>query len=985
VLAVSAAALAFLLASHAARQAEVWTHLARGRALLGGLPRPDRDPALLAPALAGGEYQSPLYDLALCAGFRSLGGAGLVALSAAAAAALAVAVFLAGRSAARPVPAGVCAMLAVLGLAPWLGLTPVLPSCLFLAILLLLVRNVAAGRAAWLVPALVAVWANVDRWVVLGPVVVGLFALGAWRRGDRVAAKLLGRTFLAALVASLFSPNLFEVWDPSRWVGLPASGPLSSPFWPAWYRTQPPAVGAAHVALALMGLLALRPNPDSRATAWAPVWLALLGLSIVVPAAAPFFAVAAVPVAAEGLSRIEWRRTAGAARGPRWLFASARWAMLLLAWAAPLALLAAAWPGWLAGPPYGRPEWSLPVDDSLRDAVRDVALWRREGSLPPEGRGVTLSPEVAAYWSWFEGRSGGEAPGQPDWAAVRAGLLDPKPSGETARAGLRDFLRERRVDHLILHVDGGAPAEQVMTRLSGSPDEWPLLYLRGRTAVFGWHDPAPGSGPSAAGRLEPERRAFLPGPDDRAPPEGPSRRPGERRWSRAFTEPPPAPSPARDEAGLYLAYFDGHRASYDRRTQVAWLSAQNVGLLGALAGPVIGLHSAADIGQWAFGAAGDWTAFQSARDDGPLGAPLLAVRAARRAILADPDDAKSYFLLGEAYLRLSGATRERAWRHQLPAFDRIRQVQAITAYTQALALRPDSPAAHGRLARLYRDRGSLDLALRHLDRLVEVSRARGPEPGQDAAAARESLKELEGERDALRAEVRRREETWGAGKGSRRVLDLASEASALGLPDRALQLLLKSDASEFGPDGVKLELDLLLWAGRAHDVREWMNPELEQTVGAVTYHEVLGCAAAALGDYDEAGRELRTVAASFLHGPSRLPTPQTQGAYDVARAMLATPFVGNPVDFAHESLVREGLVTEVSLIRTNLAREANVVVVEGLIALEAGQVEEAAATLGRAVQKSGSGGAGARPELDFSGLSAARDCLRLLAGPAHRR
>src|SRR5262249_49207905 len=53
--------------------------------------------------------------------------------------------------------------------------------------------------------------------------------------------------------------------------------------------------------------------------------------------------------------------------------------------------------------------------------------------------------------------------------------------------------------------------------------------------------------------------------------------------------------------------------------------------------------------------------FFSGRDDGPPALPLLAVRAARRAVAANPQDAEGYVWLEQAYAVLHGNTRERAW------------------------------------------------------------------------------------------------------------------------------------------------------------------------------------------------------------------------------------------------------------------------------------------------------------------------------------
>ena len=986
-LALVAVALAVVLASAPVREPEIWSHLARGRAVAEGRPHPARDDGLLSPPNARGAHVSVLYDLPLYAGFRFLGGAGAAALNAGAAALLAFVVFRTGRTPGRSAPAGACALVTVLCVGPWLELGPRVASYLFLALTMLLLRSAAlraesgaggTGLARWQVLVLFAVWANVDRWVVVGPVTIGLMALVAWR-GRTPAARVLGELFLIGLGASLLSPNHWTVWTPAHTVGWEGAGPSASPFWPAWYRTGSPIVGAGYAGLVLLGLFAFW--RDRGARAWAPVWFLLLVGAARWPVVAPLFAVVAGPTAALGLASAQLPALPGAGR--RWGKA-VRFTGWVFVLAGAGALLAVGWTGWATGRPLGRPVWSVDTDDSLRDAVLVIERWRREGALGPNENGVALSPEVADYRSWF-GEGGaqgtGEQSGALDFATVRAGLL-PEGDGEPGAAGWREVFRKRGISYLILHSGGAVPTERVVTRLAGAPDEWTLLYLRGRTVVFGWQDPAArGAGDRFAPlRLSPERRAFSPALSDTAPLGGADREPGARAWARAFAAPNPGAPQEQDEAALYLAYFDGQRGTYDAQNRATWLASQSASLLGNLAAPAPGPGpGAADIGQWIFGVPGAWNAFLAGRDDGSLGAPVLAVRSARRAVRENPDDARSYFLLGEAYLRLAQATRERTWRYLLPAFDRIRQVQAITAFQKVLILRPDSAAAHGRLARLYRDRGSLDLALHHLDGLIKATRARGPQPGETPEGARQALAALEREYEGLGTEVRRREALCESGAG-RRALDQAREAAGAGLPDRALKLLLKSDASEFGPEGAKLELDLLLWAGRGNDIRAWLDPELEKSVGAATYHEILACLAAVTGDYRDTGPEMRNVAGALLRVPSRLPTPHAQASYDVGRALLSTPFVsGTPSTFVHNALVREGLYEEVHQITTSLRREANAHVVGGLLAMEAGQIEEAEAFFKLALVAWGArDGRGGGSGLDFSGRRVAQDCLRLI-------
>src|SRR5207237_124820 len=63
------------------------------------------------------------------------------------------------------------------------------------------------------------------------------------------------------------------------------------------------------------------------------------------------------------------------------------------------------------------------------------------------------------------------------------------------------------------------------------------------------------------------------------------------------------------------------------------------------------------------------TCFQMAtheRDDMPPALLYLAIRAARRALVLNPDDAQLYQVLGECYVGLLHGTRERAWGRRLP-------------------------------------------------------------------------------------------------------------------------------------------------------------------------------------------------------------------------------------------------------------------------------------------------------------------------------
>src|SRR5262249_57799152 len=81
--------------------------------------------------------------------------------------------------------------------------------------------------------------------------------------------------------------------------------------------------------------------------------------------------------------------------------------------------------------------------------------------------------------------------------------------------------------------------------------------------------------------------------------------------------------------------------------------------------------------------------------------PLLAVRAARRAVAANPEDGNAWLRLGQAYVLLRDETCERSAHRERTPLAQLRQVQIATALEQALRLDPDLEAAHHELAHLY--------------------------------------------------------------------------------------------------------------------------------------------------------------------------------------------------------------------------------------------------------------------------------------------
>jgi hypothetical protein len=167
--------------------------------------------------------------------------------------------------------------------------------------------------------------------------------------------------------------------------------------------------------------------------------------------------------------------------------------------------------------------------------------------------------------------------------------------------------------------------------------------------------------------------------------------------------------------------------------------------------------------------------------------------------------------------------------------------------------------AHDVLARLYEQLGYLDLSLHHLREQMKYSsgdggKSAGPEGQtgpQEILAQRE--KTLAGNvRDQL-AKL----ETKSSD------LDVAAQASLarqLGLPGKALDILLAADSASLGGTGALLGLDLFLWTGQPGKVRDWLNNQSkpEEILGLDNYHSMRIRVAAVEGDYNRLDEELQS-------------------------------------------------------------------------------------------------------------------------------
>src|SRR5207249_6527989 len=75
------------------------------------------------------------------------------------------------------------------------------------------------------------------------------------------------------------------------------------------------------------------------------------------------------------------------------------------------------------------------------------------------------------------------------------------------------------------------------------------------------------------------------------------------------------------------------------------------------------------------------------RGHAPVGPLYAAIRAARRAVAENPNDANAYLALGQAYAALVETTAEQSWTAQFPQLKRLRELQISAALNRAVAFK----------------------------------------------------------------------------------------------------------------------------------------------------------------------------------------------------------------------------------------------------------------------------------------------------------
>src|SRR6516225_5456647 len=339
-------------------------------------------------------------------------------------------------------------------------------------------------------------------------------------------------------------------------------------------------------------------------------------------------------------------------------------------------------PGMERGAPA---RWAIEIPSSLECGAAVTKRWRQQGKLGPEAPGLHLSLEAARAFAWL----------CPEHKGVfNKRLADAVMGVPGAPADWIEQMRRAGFNHAIVYDADGERLITTLGKLWSDPEQWPMLYLEGRLAVFGWRDPGKAGAKDLfrGWELDPIQLAFSP-QNRKAPATRPKGEAESRPWYAAFWQPAPPRPVDREEASLYLLHAEVLRGSAPRRHLTIWEMSQSAAFVAA-AGGWFGPSSLLDpygrlvlfrprlprAGQ-AVGSLPPFDQlalkfqerFRWQRDDTSPALLLLAVRAARRALAVNPADARAHLILGESYLHLVHHTRERAWGKRMSALVELRQ------------------------------------------------------------------------------------------------------------------------------------------------------------------------------------------------------------------------------------------------------------------------------------------------------------------------
>jgi hypothetical protein len=904
-------ALAFLSAFFPIHNSDFLMHLGVGKLLSEGKYTFGADPFSVNSLDARWVNHAWLYDLFSYWAYRVVGGQGLSILKALLVTALAGVMLMIRRPGQSLWIPSLCTALAILAMSPRLLMQPTLWSFLFLALtlwVLTLRGEKSQGRlidkqASWLtrfanwpyrlymLPVLFVIWVNIDSWFVLGPITVALYWLGeatqealapiasgpdAPSPGDRkqllivlglgVAACLLNPYHIHAFaIPGELSPAIAEEIKNDPAYRRMFWSPLSNDFW-SRVELRRNAAELAYYPLLILGFASFVVNLSGWRWWRVLMWSAFAVFGAYHARSIPFFAVVAGPIMALNLQDAIARRFS-ARREKRyvpsiWSLAGRALSVLLL-----LAAVGAAVPGWLHGftgdnsAEWRRVGWGLDTDPALVATCEQLAQWRREGKITDEQNAFNFHPDVANYLalycpeekSFFDYRFPLFKTGASTYLRLRGDFRRGGSSAEWQKT-----FRERHIKHAIVYYDQDAarvlPALDRLEEDRYLPEklrQWTLIELHGRVALYAWSDPELGWDEERKNRtresevrameLQPDQRAF--GPDAETAPgkrhsEGPQGR--DSFWTQYSVA---VGSRAADSHEAlyhwYISNLETQQAGRAAGTDYAKLIASAVAYGNVPQNTPERLYFA--LAPYRSVLVGPPMKFRSPAST------LLAIRAARRALAANPEDDIAYKFLALSYQILPENIGDLFTSQTL--ITEMRKCQIAGALYTANKLNPDRVEVHEQLYKFYFAQNFLDLGVQHMKRFATLTEEAGIRPGERAEDYRDRLRELrEKAKDADEKIKQIQNKFLIESKLFTNVLSKVQQAQKYGLTGEALDLLLKAKPEELGAAGEAMELHFLLRVGR---VEEW--PEtLREPGNDNTLAWLLVMRAATVGDYDQA-------------------------------------------------------------------------------------------------------------------------------------
>jgi tetratricopeptide (TPR) repeat protein len=607
------------------------------------------------------------------------------------------------------------------------------------------------------------------------------------------------------------------------------------------------------------------------------------------------------------------------------------------------------------------------IDPGYRQAAARICELRQKGLLGKDDRGFLFTPDLAHYFAWFcpeeqaffDFRLGIFQGAARSYLDVRHGLRGPvgRDIGDLGGSSAPDesawqkLFRDGRyrINHVVVsHLD--RDGQRAFQRMLPNWHQWSLVYTDGRTSILAWKDPQ-GRGESElfrTGRIDLEARAF--GPEaERAPAEGPGRAPVRRDLSSQFLM-TPAPQPlATSQAMFYREYFQNMTG----RWQLTFLGFERLLTWhSAVAAAGVAPGSVTAVANLPWMTASPSLPFLNLHGSGPPASVLLTIRAARRALLENPDDAQAYRELAVGYGVLWQALEERWTVGRAPRVAMLRRIQQLAALQQALLLNPDAEEVHRALKTVYLALGYYDMALEHLNEEIEQTQRNGPvrtlEQIETLEEFRKRLEELEKVRKEVDSQVQRVRNDYEL-RAAREPLGVKAQlAMQRGLAKRALEVLRQADSAQMTAEEFSILVHLLLTTGQVDELLQGFGPNFKTMLG-MEYDWFNVLLAAAAGNYNQAGKYLDEIIATLEKEAATFTLLQVQ----------SQTFLG--------ALRPQGLYALTTGAGDRVRNLATYRTLRGLLALEEGDTTTAARFFRLALQTGGEKSAAASEPFEFDG------------------